>query len=117
MPAEFSDCVMSVQKGTVSLEVLLGQWGAIENKGRAQDGETLTITFTPDGKLISVIHDGEAAHVFNHEYEVIGDELILKGPEEYANPCEARLRYWIDEAGNLVWEEGRNGASRFKRLS
>ncbi len=107
---------MICHENNASNEILLGQWGAIESKGRPLDGETLTITFTPEGKLISIIRDGDETVVFNHEYRVSSNELFLRWLHERANQNESRLRFWIDEAGNLVWEEGQNGISRFKRL-
>lgn len=106
--------MMSNFDHTAAEEKLLGSWSAFENRRQIIPDGVLTMTFIPDGKLITVIRDGEEASVLNHEYAVSGDELILDGPKEYANPNHVRSKFWFDSAGNLVMQDRQGITSRYK---
>jgi hypothetical protein len=94
---------------------LLGIWNLVENSSNVIPDRVLTMTFTPDGKLVSVIRDGNESSFFHHEYSVCGDEITTIGPEEYENPNHVRSKFWFDEAGNLIMDD-RGIRSLFRRV-
>ncbi len=107
---------MSINENKFAVKRLLGQWSAIENRGQVLTNGVLMQTFTDDGKLICVIQDGDEATTLNCEYYVAGEELVIDGPKEYANPNHVRLQFWFDGAGDLMTDDGEGGRSRFRRV-
>lgn len=107
---------MSIDTNLTAAARLLGRWSTVENSGKMLPEGVFTQLFTDDGKLACIIQDGDETTVLNCQYQVSGDEIIIDGPKEYANPNHVRMRFWFDEAGHLVTDDRQGVRSRFSRV-
>jgi hypothetical protein len=94
----------SAHKESTSLaNRLVGRWQLVRAEGSVELGNVVTATFTPDGKLTYVIHNGDRQQIMNLTYTIVGDKLITDQP---SMPKEETTKFWFDPGGQLVLEYG-----------
>lgn len=78
---------------------LLGRWKLVKNEGTMETAESVTMTFTEDGKLVYVIHQKDSKQVMNLVFKVAGNHLVTNQPSQ---PREEKTKFSFDAEDNLI---------------
>ena len=77
----------------------MGRWKLLKNEGAIEIGDSVTMTFTEDGKLIYVIHQKDSKQIMNLVFRVDGNHLVTNQP---SHPQEEKTTFSFDSEGNLI---------------
>lgn len=82
---------------------VVGRWRRVVTADEANPDEEVTMVFTPDGKLVYVVHDREGRHIIHLVYRVAGDTLITDQPSE---PRPEHTKFSFEADGTLILDYG-----------
>jgi hypothetical protein len=82
-----------------SSKKLEGSWSLIKAEGDFEVGEGVTMAFTPDGRLVYVIHQKDSKQIMNLVFRVKDSSLITNQP---SHPSEETTKFSFDAEGNLL---------------
>ena len=80
---------------------LLGRWKLFKDEGGAEVGDSVTMTFLEEGKLVYVIHQQDSKQIMNLVFKVHGNYLVTNQP---SHPKEERTKFSFDPEGNLIFD-------------
>ena len=84
-------------------ERFLGKWQLVKSDADMDIGEGVTMTFSADGKLVYVIHQGDSDQIMNLVFRVVGNYLVTNQP---SHPREETTMFSFDADGGLILDYG-----------
>ena len=81
----------------------VGTWRLLKSDGDMDVGEGVTMTFTPDGKLVYVVHQKGSDQIMNMTFRINGNRLVTN---QASQPREEETLFDFDSDGNLILDYG-----------
>jgi transcriptional/translational regulatory protein YebC/TACO1 len=78
-------------------------WQLVKSEGSLETEDGVTMTFTPDGKLVYVVHQDQSDQIMNLVFSVNGDCIVTNQP---SSPRPESTKFWFDDEGQLVLDYG-----------